>query len=201
MKALDRIDAQTDALRRMIDQLLDVTRAEMGQEPQPRPEVLDLADLVERLVEQQQTATEAHRFDLTVASRPLMGHWDSDFIERIVGNLLGNAVKYSPQGGRISVMVASDPGSRGALVRVQDEGIGVPTEALPHIFERFYRARNTTTAAGEPIPGLGLGLFGAQRLAQALGGRIEVASEVGKGSTFTLVLPSEGPDSPGDPTG
>ena len=114
------------------------------------------------------------------------GRWDESRLEQIAANLLGNAIKYSPAGGPIVVVV--ERGGDQAWLAVRDEGIGVPAAELDRIFEQFYRAEN---AIGDPetLRGLGLGLFSARRRASLHGGRIEVESELGRGSTFTLVLP------------
>ncbi len=125
----------------------------------------------------------------------VVGYWDAGRLEQILGNLISNAIKYSPSGGRVDILVERDDGN--ARVSVRDQGIGIPREALPHIFEPFYRAPNAPGAETTPrIGGLGLGLYIAQRLAQLHGGRIEVESEEGQGSTFTLVLPLR--QAPGD---
>lgn len=101
-------------------------------------------------------------------------------------HLLANATKYSPDGGAITVAVNRDEvsGTPWAVVSVRDEGIGVPSSALPRIFDRFYRAENT---AG--FDGNGLGLSGVLEVVQAHGGAVRVESVEGEGSTFTLRLP------------
>jgi heavy metal sensor kinase len=99
-------------------------------------------------------------------------------------NLLENAVRYTPEGGRISLSVDKDSGY--ARIAVSDTGVGIPAEHLPHIFERFYRVDKSRSRSEG---GAGLGLAISRRIAEVHGGRIEVASEAGKGSTFTVFLP------------
>jgi signal transduction histidine kinase len=100
----------------------------------------------------------------------------------VLDNLLGNAVKYSPDGGEVLVTVEAVGGQ--AHLRVADQGQGIPADALPRLFERFYRGQ---PAAGDS--GLGLGLYISRMLVEAHGGRIWVESELGVGSTFTIALP------------
>jgi signal transduction histidine kinase len=100
---------------------------------------------------------------------------------------LDNAIRYTPQGGKVTVSVGEENGW--AELRVSDTGIGITEDQLPLIFERFYRA-DSSRAAG----GAGLGLSIARQIAEAHGGKIEVQSTPGEGSTFTLLLPKEPPD-------
>jgi signal transduction histidine kinase len=106
----------------------------------------------------------------------------------VLGNLLGNAVKYSPAGGEVAVRVVRerDAGGRAwAVVAVRDQGIGIPVADLPHVFERYRRGSNV----GGRIVGSGVGLAGARQIVEQHGGTIAVASEEGRGSTFSLRLP------------
>jgi two-component system phosphate regulon sensor histidine kinase PhoR len=113
---------------------------------------------------------------------------DPDYLERAIANLLDNAIKYTPEGGRIIVTAAR----RGSdiLIEVKDTGIGIPEADLPRIFERFYRVDKSRSRA---MGGTGLGLAIVKHVVQAHGGTVEVASEVGKGSTFRIVLPATSP--------
>jgi signal transduction histidine kinase len=103
----------------------------------------------------------------------------------LVRNLLDNAVRYSPNGGRVEVEVGSRDGE--ALIAVRDTGIGIPSRDLPRIFERFYRVDR---ARSRDTGGTGLGLSIAKHVAEQHGGRIEVQSELGGGSEFTIRLPA-----------
>src|SRR5208282_4264598 len=103
------------------------------------------------------------------------------WLERVILNLLDNAIKFTPNGGHIQVSVASEGGR--AKLRVADEGIGIPAEALPHVFERFYRAEPSRS---KRIPGVGLGLALAKWIVEKHRGNIIVESEPGHGTCFTV---------------
>ncbi len=186
---LDAIDRQVDTMRRLLGQLLDASRLEMGQELELRLREVDLAALARRLGEQYRATTNRHEIRIQVrTAEPVVGRWDPDRLEQIVGNLLSNAIKYSPRGGAIEVVV--DREADLARLAVRDEGVGIPAEALSRLFQPFYRANATSSVPGAAkIRGLGLGLFSSYRLAMQHGGRIIVQSRVDQGSTFTLELP------------
>jgi PAS domain S-box-containing protein len=176
--------SETRRLGRLIDDLLDVTRAETGQLTLTR-DWGDLLEVVQAAVEAAQGVSRAHRVELTAPEGPLIAFFDRDRLEQVVQNLLLNAIKYSPDGGAVCVQV--DEGDDEVRIAVADEGIGIPPEALTHLFRRFYR---TAPARERGLPGLGLGLFVTRSLIEAHGGRIWAESEgVGQGSRFTVVVP------------
>jgi signal transduction histidine kinase len=109
---------------------------------------------------------------------------DPDRLERILMNLLTNALKYSAPGTPVTVALARRDGQ--VVTAVSDQGPGIPPDELPHLFERYYRARETR----ERKEGLGLGLYITKGLVEAHGGRLWVESQVGKGSTFSFSLPA-----------
>lgn len=98
-------------------------------------------------------------------------------------NLLSNAVKFSPEGGNVEVRLEKN--GKEARVAISDSGLGIPSDALPHLFERFYRARNVTAAE---IPGSGIGLYIVKSIVSELKGKIHVDTEINKGTTFTVAL-------------
>jgi signal transduction histidine kinase len=109
---------------------------------------------------------------------------DAIRLEQVLHNLIGNAVKYRPFGGEILVRCARD-GAR-ARVAVQDSGIGIPQAALPHLFQRFYRAANVDA---QHISGMGIGLYVVKEIVSLHGGTVGVTSREGHGSTFSVSLP------------
>jgi signal transduction histidine kinase len=135
-------------------------------------------------------ALAGHRFRLEASARALVGQWDEGRIRRVAENLVSNAVKYSPDGGEIAVKIWREraDGQSWAAFSVQDHGIGIPAADLPSIFSSFFRGSNVDAETG----GFGLGLAGAHQIVVQHGGRIDVASEVGLGTTFTVHLPLDG---------
>ena len=165
----------------MIQDLVDSTRLEAGQlrlERHPtelRPFVLDLLQRSAVVLEVSRVAAE-----IPADLPPLDA--DPNRLERILVNLLSNALKYSP--GGTEVRVGAEREAQQVRIWVQDRGMGILPEDLPHIFERFYRAKGARKTEG-----LGLGLYITRMLVEAHGGRIWVESETGKGSTFSFTLP------------
>ena len=166
-----------------IDDLLDATRLRAGQPLALRRRPTDLVALARQAVALQQQASDRHRLTLAAAVPSLVGAWDPGRLERVLGNLLGNALKYSPRGGEITVEVAATDGA--AVLVVRDPGVGIPAAELPHVFERFRRAGNVA----DRIAGTGLGLAGARDIVEQHGGSIAVESVEGHGTTFTVRLP------------
>jgi two-component system phosphate regulon sensor histidine kinase PhoR len=110
---------------------------------------------------------------------------DPDYLERAVSNLVDNAIKYTPEGGRIRVSAKSVGGE--VLIEVADTGIGIPAEDVPRVFERFYRVDKSRS---REMGGTGLGLSIVKHVVQVHGGSVDVESAVGKGSTFRVRLPA-----------
>jgi signal transduction histidine kinase len=186
-RTLQTIDAAAARLNRMLETLMDSARVESGSMLlQCAP--TDLVALVREVVEHYRQESRRHTLVLEAPEEPLVGNWDGALLERAVENLVNNAVKYSPEGGRVEVSWATE--GEMARVSVRDHGVGIPAEALPHIFNRFYRAKN---AMGE-IEGNGLGLFSVRGIIQRHGGRIDVWSEEGAGTEITALLPRRAPE-------
>lgn len=176
-----RVVRQVHRMLSIVDDLLDVSRIDAG-ELRVEPKQDDLVAVVRDAIERIRPSLKKHTIDLR-APAAVLAQIDVDRIEQVIANLLTNAIKYSPDGGRIDVMVETNAGE--ALVSVADSGIGIPRDALPRLFERYYRAPGSERAA----KGIGLGLFVTKRLVEAHGGRIEAVSEVGKGTTFSFTVP------------
>jgi two-component system, OmpR family, phosphate regulon sensor histidine kinase PhoR len=182
-KCLANIDSAASRLNRMLQTLMDSARVERGGLTlQAAP--ADLVAIVNDVVAHHQLESRRHSFSVETPAEPLVGHWDAALLERAVENLIGNAVKYSPDGGPVSVICAATDGE--ALLVVRDRGVGIPAEALPYIFDRFYRANQQTV--GE-IEGNGLGLFAVRGIVTAHGGTIAAQSVEGEGSELTVRLP------------
>lgn len=195
---LAEIDAATNRMTRQINDLLDAARLRRGAglELQRRP--TDLVALTRRVAEEQQKGTENHRIGIHSSAESLTGSWDEERLERVVANLVGNAIKYSPAGGEIIVTLGhestahpnlppsdDDNVSGWALLTVRDRGLGIPSKDIPYVFERFHRGQNVA----EIISGSGIGLAGAKQIVEQHNGVISVVSSEGAGSTFTVRLP------------
>jgi signal transduction histidine kinase len=172
---------QTARMDRLIGDLRELAQVEGGGLSMQQAAV-DLVVLAQEAVERTRTLTTRHAVGLTVPEMPVVVAGDRDRLGQVLDNLLGNAVKYSPGGSEVLVTVEVVGGE--ACLRVADQGPGIPADALPRLFERFYRGQHAAEEAG-----LGLGLYIARMLVEAHGGRIWAASTPGAGSTFTIVLP------------
>ena len=186
---LAEIAAATRKLQTMIDELQDVSSLQIGRPLTLRRRPTDLVGLAREEVEQAQRIAPAHTLRLD-ADRPfLLAEVDPARLHRVLDNLLGNAIKYSPAGGKVVVGLRREEpdadGTAWAVLSVRDEGVGIPAADRPHLFERFYRGSNV---AGR-IAGTGIGLAGVRQIVAQHGGTIAVESEEGRGSTFTVRLP------------
>jgi two-component system, OmpR family, sensor histidine kinase CiaH len=180
------IVSETDRLSSLVDALLAVARDDDRGAKALHTQV-DLADVVEATVASFQTVTADHELELTYATPDeltVMG--DREQLRQVLVILLDNAVRYTPAGGRIHVQARAD--GKEAVLTVHDTGIGIPEEALPRVFERFYRADD---ARNRQSGGVGLGLAIARELVTRHSGRISVTSTEGAGSTFTVRLPRD----------
>lgn len=190
------IRRQAGYLARLSSQLLDVTRLQAGRlelERAPCDLVLLAREVIQRFA--LELGREArHRLRLVTGVPALVGRWDADRLEQVLVNLVGNAIKYSPEGGEVVVELARD--GEQALVAVQDQGIGIPLEQQPRIFEAFQRGRNATLLR---IEGTGLGLLISREIVERHGGTIGFVSEPGQGTRFFFRLPLAPPG--GEPAG
>jgi two-component system, OmpR family, phosphate regulon sensor histidine kinase PhoR len=178
---------EADRLAQIVNQILLANELEVGR-VDLEPEPFDAGDLVERVVESARThAPETITFDVQVARAIPSVAADKDRARQVLVNLVENAVKYSPRGGRIEV--GAEPGDGAVVFRVVDEGMGIPTEEQTRIFEKFYRLDPNLTKG---IGGTGLGLYICSELVERMGGQIWLESEEGKGSAFYFQLPSLG---------
>ena len=187
-EALEPIQAKTKLLSRLVEDLRELALAESGHLPLDR-EATDLAALTRRTAAAFHAAAAAKSISLEVAiesDRP-MAHADPQRIEQVLANLLANALYHTPDGGSIAIRVSSgEPGW--LIVWVSDTGPGIPVDALPNVFERFYRA-DRGRARGTNGEGSGLGLAVARSIVEAHGGAIGVDSPPGQGASFWFSLP------------
>jgi PAS domain S-box-containing protein len=191
VEGLRAIDQTATRLTAMINELLDVARLQMGRPLLLDRQPTDLEEIARQVTAELQPATDRHEIEIKAPAQKKLGLWDRARLERVVTNLVSNAIKFSPEGGRVTLIVREEDrdGEPWVALEVHDEGVGVPTEDVPRIFERFYRGSNVAGA----IEGTGLGLTGSRHIAEQHGGELLVESEQGKGSVFTLLLPTHVP--------
>jgi signal transduction histidine kinase len=177
---------ECDRLLSIINTMLMISKTEAGVE-KPSREKIDLAGLVREACELFGTTAEERGLTLScdVPERCIVAG-DARMIQRLLSNLLDNAIKYTSTGGRVDVSLSQIEG-RDATLTVKDTGVGISAVDLPHIFERFYRGDRSRSESGT-----GLGLSLARAIARAHGGDITVESRLHEGSVFTVTLPASG---------
>lgn len=181
---LDLAKRNIDRLARLINDVLDFQKLNAGKMEFNMREG-DIATVVEEACTTMRPHAQKNGVDLIVELEANLPStvFDSDRIIQAVTNLISNAIKFTPEGGR--VRVSTHRRNENLVVKVSDTGLGIPKEDLPHVFDRFYRVRRP----GKEIKGTGLGLPIVSRIVASHSGRIEVESEMDKGSTFTVILP------------
>jgi len=187
------MEQDSDRLKKLVDDLLELSKIETKDIP------LRLTDVDLTKIAADSVAGMAPFFkdkgirsenQITAGSLPHV-RGDSDKIKQIFLNLLDNAVKYTPEGGSVTLTARQD--GNGVEVSIRDTGIGIPEQALPRIFERFYRVDK---ARSRELGGTGLGLSIVKHLVENHGGKLSCRSRTGQGSTFLFTLPVAGPSSP-----
>ncbi|MFW6115864.1 MAG: ATP-binding protein [Chloroflexota bacterium] len=182
-ESLEVILEESDRLNHLIDNLLDASRLEAGKLPlELEPTALDT--LAKRAAERLRTQTDVHDIQVDFPPDFPVVRGDPTRLEQVLNNLLSNAIKYSPEGGRIDVKGRSTTDE--VIVTVADQGMGIPFEEQPHIFESFFRGSREYQ---QQTSGAGLGLYLAQAIVEAHGGRIWVESDPGEGAAFSFALP------------
>jgi PAS domain S-box-containing protein len=188
-RSVQVIAEQAKRLNQMITALMDLTRLHEGRLAL-KIAPLDLCALVEQIVATLQPSPSGHRLSLARPAAPLMVAGDPVRLEQVVQNLLSNAIKYTPAGGAVRVQLELD--SAFASLSVSDQGIGIPVDSIPHLFDCFYRAPNAAEQAGSSM---GIGLYVVKEIVTLHGGTISVESTEGSGSRFTVLLPlAQSPD-------
>jgi PAS domain S-box-containing protein len=172
--------------KNLINQLLLAGRLESGKmklESAPMDLIPVLKESAQAIKAMAGTRNISIKLETERASLNVLG--DESGLSQVFINLINNAVKFSPEGKTVEVVATKEVAEREARISVIDHGLGIPSDARPHLFERFYRARNVTVAE---IPGSGVGLYIVKSIVDELGGRIEVKSELNQGTTFTVYL-------------
>nr|WP_230415047.1 ATP-binding protein [Micromonospora tarapacensis] len=185
----ERIQHESTRLGRLVQELLELTRLQ-GAEPQPAPEPVAVDWVISEVIDRTRTAAAARRIEVTVqAERGLTVYGSDSQLATAVANLVENAVNYS--GEDTAVRITARSAGEHVEIAVADQGIGIAPTDVDRIFERFYRADQARSRA---TGGTGLGLAIVKHIASNHGGRVDVASTLGGGSTFTLRLPARPPD-------
>ncbi|MCF7890185.1 HAMP domain-containing protein [Candidatus Bipolaricaulota bacterium] len=183
-KAIDSLYRNSKLLKRLVDDLQDLAMAEAGKLNLEKQPIL-LSDIISKAKESIHLRLEEGNLELNVGSNgKVLLNVDPDRIHQVLQNLLENAIIHSPEGG--TIQLGTELTDDQVEISISDEGEGIPKEDLPHVFDRFYRvdrSRSRTTG------GTGLGLTISKELVEAHGGKIDVRSEEGEGSTFTVTLP------------
>jgi len=197
-KALRTIQSENQWMIRLINELLALARIDSGR-PMPRNEMVDLGDMALEVVERLAPLAETKNVSLRtgeLAESPVQA--DRSYLSHLLTNLIENGIKYANNAApRVMVETGSkrQEGVRWGWVKVADNGPGIPAEHLPHLFDRFYRIDEARTRAEEEpdsvASGSGLGLAIVWSIAQAFGGRVDVRSEIGSGTVFTVWLPAD----------
>jgi signal transduction histidine kinase len=192
-KVLASIGDQSDRLGRLIQQLLDVSRFEAGGVRLHIQEI-DAASFLQDLTVSFEALAVQNEIDFRLVAPPDLPpiHGDPDRLNEVVGNLLSNAFKFTPRGGRIRLGAHAEVRGEadGVCIEVKDTGVGIPAEKLPRIFEKFYQVENDA----QPLSvGSGLGLAISREITEAHGGTITAESRPGHGTTFRVFVPSTPP--------
>lgn len=182
-KYIRTIHQEAHRLTSLINDFLDLQRMESGRQTYHFSRV-SLVELIEETIDLQRVQATKHTFEFNNTAGDVTVKADSDKIKQVLMNVVGNAVKYSPTGGKVGITLGIEDSY--LRVDISDEGLGIPTEAIPQLFQKFYRVDNTDR---RQIGGTGLGLAIVKEIMQHHGGDVQVASTYGQGSTFSLLLP------------
>ena len=182
---LEVVRSEADRMTRLVFDLLELSRLDYDNSSMPK-EKFDLKQLLENIVSKLAFEADSHEHKLSLAFAGKMDLFfgNCDRIEQVITNIIVNAVKYTPNGGEIKVSAGQIYGN--FYVKVKDNGIGIPEEDLPHVFDRFYRVDK---ARSRSSGGTGLGLAIAKEIVNAHNGDIKITSEKGKGTEVTLRFP------------
>jgi PAS domain S-box-containing protein len=183
---LTAITDEADRLTRLMDDLLDASQLQAGGIPFNEAEDVDLKAIARHVMDRYTHQTSQHQLTMEFPDDFPTIKGDPQRLEQALDNLISNAIKYSPNGGKVTLQADVKPAE--IVIKVSDEGIGIPMDEQERIFERFYRVESPETRA---VPGTGLGLYLTRAIIQAHGGRCWVESTPNEGSAFYMVLPLE----------
>jgi signal transduction histidine kinase len=186
---LNSIAGHVDRMTRLVDDLLDVSRLKAGS-LDIRPEPSDLVKICRDVIHAKTASAGDHRLELVAHAPEIRGEWDNDRLHQVLDNLISNSIKYSPDGGVVTIDVAKEDSSSEAVLTVSDQGSGIPEADKARIFSPFFRTREATESQ---IAGLGLGLYICHELVAAHGGTITAGNADGGGASFTIRLPIQVP--------
>lgn len=181
-KYLQTIHSETGRLTTLVNDFLDVQRME-SSEQRYQMSTFDIVELASSVTDFYGASHTTHQLTFE-GTGPIMIDADTEKIKQLLNNMLSNAIKYSPDGGTISIEVQNQEGF--AEIKIRDQGIGIPQEAMSKLFDKFYRVDNSET---RKIGGTGLGLSICKEIVKHHNGTIDVESTVGVGSTFTIRFP------------
>jgi signal transduction histidine kinase len=187
MASLAHIVAAADRMTGQLMELLDLSTPRLGRPVGAVRRPADLVDIARQAVGDHQRGAEATSLALATTEAMLVAFVDAERLRRVLDNVFGNAIKYSPSGGAVLVSLEREKGTGGsyAVLRVRDQGIGIPAADLPRVTERFYRGANVAGI----VAGTGIGLADARRTVHEHGGSLTMESTEGHGTTVTLRLP------------
>ena len=186
----DIIHEESDRLLRMIGELLDISRIQAGHPLVVSKLRFEVGRHVERVAEIMRGHTQRHALKVLRSREPVWMEADPDKLDQILINLVSNAIKYSPDGGDVIISLSETPDA--IVLSVKDSGVGMTAAQSSHIFEKFYRVSEEDSPVGDRlarVEGAGIGLYLTRARVEAHGGRIQVESVAGSGSTFTVTLP------------
>ena len=178
------INEESMSLSALINDLLDLSRIESGRGFKITKAPINIGSIILENIDIFKHQTDKHTLKVNLPDDLVKIEADRDKINQVIENLISNALKFSPQGGEITISIEKTKDE--VKINVSDNGMGIPEKDLPHVFEKFYRAEN---ASSEAIGGTGLGLAIVKYIVESHKGRISVESKLGKGSTFRFILP------------
>jgi signal transduction histidine kinase len=183
-EAIESIRHSADDLLKFVNTILNYAQLE-SDGVQIHLQARDINELLKEVVKKNEFLARLKKVSITVEQEPLFSIYiDPELIKQVLSNLVENAIKYSPEGGKVLVTTEEQDGQ--VVIQVADQGMGIPSDELESIFMKFYRSKNAKVS---PIKGSGLGLYLAKYFVELHDGRISVESQVGQGSTFMVELP------------